>query len=70
MSLPVVLRPEARDDLISARDWYERQVPGLGDELARSVDESLTRIESMPELYAPSFRGVRPAKLRRFPYVV
>ena len=24
----------------------------------------------MPEMYAAAFRGVRPAKLRRFPYVV
>lgn len=24
----------------------------------------------MPELYAPTFQSVRPAKLRRFPYVV
>ena len=24
----------------------------------------------MPELYAVTFRGVRPAKLRRFPYVM
>jgi len=30
----------------------------------------IDRIEAMPALYAVSFRGVRPAKLRKFPYVV
>ena len=70
MSLPVVLRPEAQDDLLLARDWYERQSPGLGDAFATTVEQLLARVEAMPELYAVTFRGVRPAKLRRFPYVV
>jgi|GEM_PF-2741884 len=40
MSLPVVLRPEAQDDLLAARDWYERQRAGLGDILVSAFDNA------------------------------
>src|SRR5437016_4760994 len=70
MSLPVGFRPEAQDDVLLAREWYERQSPGLGDAFAAMVEQLLGRIVAMPESYAATFRGVRPAKLRRFPYVL
>ena len=69
MSLNVVLRPEAASDLLSAREWYELQRPGLGDEFANIVDEFLSQISSWPESHAVVFHGVRLARLRRFPYV-
>jgi plasmid stabilization system protein ParE len=34
------------------------------------VEQVLGRIEAMPELYAATFQTVRPAKLRKFPYVL
>jgi hypothetical protein len=37
MSLPVVIRPEAEQDLLSARDWYDQQRFGLGDEFTAEV---------------------------------
>lgn len=70
MSLPIVLRPDAEDDLLEARDWYERRQAGLGDAFAEAVEVFFARIEAMPELYAVEFKGVRRGKLRRFPYVV
>jgi len=70
MSLPIVLRPEAQADLLEARDWYEHERVGLGDAFAEAVEEMLTRVQAMPELYAAVFRGLRRGKLRRFPYVV
>ena len=30
--LPVVVLPEAQGDLLDARDWYDQQRDGLGDE--------------------------------------
>ena len=52
MSLPIVWRPEAEADLLAARDWYEWQRSGLGEEFADAVETILARIEAMPELYA------------------
>jgi len=70
MSVPVVLRPEAQADLLQARDWYERQRAGLGDEFAEAFADFLGRIRAAPEMHAVALLGVRRGKLRRFPYVV
>jgi len=37
----VSIRPEAKADLVRARDWYEAQCAGLGDEFLAAVAESL-----------------------------
>jgi plasmid stabilization system protein ParE len=69
MNLPVVLRPEAELDLISARDWYDRRRPGLGDEFTDQFAEFLDRVAAMPKLYAVIWQDVRACPLSRFPYV-
>jgi toxin ParE1/3/4 len=70
MTLAVVFRPEAKSDLLETRDWYERQQAGLGEGFANSVDETVERIEAMPQMYAVVFRDLRRVKLRRFPYLI
>jgi hypothetical protein len=50
MSLPVVLRSEARAEFDEAFDWYEQQRPGLGLDFAAQVQEVLDRIGATPEL--------------------
>lgn len=70
MTLALLFRPEAGSDLIETRDWYERQQLGLGEAFANSVDETVDRIEAMPQMYAVVFRDVRRVKLRRFPYLI
>lgn len=70
MSLPVVIRPEAEQDLIEARDWYNRRSPGSGDELLKAVSTVLDRLEEMPELYAVVWKNVRRCRTGRFPYVI
>lgn len=66
MSLPIVWRPEAEADLLAARDWYEWQRSGLGEEFADAVETMLARIEAMPELYAIALQAVRRGRLRDF----
>jgi plasmid stabilization system protein ParE len=70
MSLPVILRPEASDDVLSARDWYDRQRPGLGDAFFAQLSVVLDDIAAMPALYAIVWQDIRTCRLRRFPYVV
>ena len=70
MSHTVVFRPKAKTDLIEARDWYQRQQFGLGETFADAVDETISRIQSMPKLYAVVFQNVRRAKVRTFPYLI
>ncbi len=70
MSLPLIVRPEAEQDLAEGRDWYERQREGLGDEFLAAVEVQFAHIRDWPESYVAEYRGVRRARLRRFPYVV
>lgn len=70
MKYALVFRPDVRDDINDAYNWYERQKPGLGDEFINCVDEILNRVCLLPESYAIVYRDVRRAVLRRFPYAV
>jgi plasmid stabilization system protein ParE len=70
MSFPLEVLPDVERDMAEARDWYENKRDGLGLEFLTAVDDVFERIRESPETYAVEHRGVRPAGLRRFPYVV
>jgi toxin ParE1/3/4 len=70
MSFPLIIRPEAEQDLAEGRDWYEGQRAGLGGDFLRHAEDVFERLRDTPTLYAEVYRGVRRCKLKRFPYVV
>jgi plasmid stabilization system protein ParE len=70
MSLPVILRPEATQDLQDARAWYEQQRPGLGTTFAARAAAALDTIAQFPELFGLVWHDVRAAPIRRHPYVI
>ena len=70
MNTRLIVRSKAEEDLTEARDWYDDQCAGLGQEFLIAVDEAFERIRQFPEIYAAEYRNVRRARLRRFPYVV
>ena len=49
MSLRLVVRPLAEQDLVETQGWYEEQRPGLGDEFRLIVDKLLGRIVERPQ---------------------
>lgn len=70
MSLPLVLRPEATQDLQTARDWYEQRQAGLGAKFATHAATALDGVERFPELSAVVWQDVRAAPIRRYPYII
>jgi plasmid stabilization system protein ParE len=66
----MIVREKAASDLAQARDYYEEQREGLGDEFLHSVNLVFDRIESMPEVPAFVHRDIRRALVRRFPFAV
>jgi plasmid stabilization system protein ParE len=70
MSRQLIIRPEAEVDLAQANDWYERQREGLSNEFRICIEEAMDRIDRMPELHAPIYKGVRRCLVRRFPYAI
>ena len=64
----VLFRPEAREDAIQARDWYEKQSAGLGGEFVRALEAGVAVARRSPDAF-PSVGGeFRRVLLRRFPY--
>ena len=58
----------ARQEVDAAVDWYEGQLPGLGERFRIEVRNGVARIEAHP-LAWPVERGeVRKYLLNRFPY--
>jgi plasmid stabilization system protein ParE len=70
MGAPLIIGPEAEAELAFARDWYEEQRPGFGREFLQSVSDTFERIQQNPLSFAPSYKSVHQALIRRFPYVV
>jgi plasmid stabilization system protein ParE len=68
---PLVLQSEAKSELRKARIWYERQQPGLGQQLLGEVLDALDRIER-DNLVGLSYENTRYRFycLHRFPYVI
>jgi len=70
MSVPVILTPEAEQDLAEGRDWYEGQRYGLGDEFVGAVGAVFERIGANPRMHQVVRADVRRAVVARFPWVV
>jgi len=70
VSLPLIVREAAQEDIREAVDWYERQSPGLGADFLRCLDACLSLISRHPEIFPEVYRKSRMALLRRFPYLV
>ena len=68
--LPAVFRPEAAVDVIEARQWYDNQQVGLGDDFRNALEDIVERIRSMPRMYVIVVENVHRAKLIRFPYLL
>jgi plasmid stabilization system protein ParE len=70
MNLPLVISPQADDDLVHAKQWYDDQGCGLGDEFVSRVEEAFEVIRRTPTLYGKVFQDLRLALTRRFPYAI
>jgi plasmid stabilization system protein ParE len=70
MSLPLIITPEAEEDLAEAKATYERKREGLGEGFILCVEAALDHIRRVPTAATEVYPGVRRAVVRRFPYGV
>lgn len=70
MSLPVVLRPAARQEYDDAVNYYEAHRAGLGVRFVARVNEVLTRIGNSPKMHGIVRDNVHRAVVTKFPYCV
>ena len=65
-----VFTPVARQELIDAQDWYEKQVPGLGRRFGEAVTAAVERIALHPLQFPVVHKHIRRVLLRHFPYAL
>ena len=70
MALRVVFRPQAEDEALEVRQWYESRRAGLGQEFGRAMDVVVTRIATSPLTFPRVHSETRRAVLARFPYAI
>jgi hypothetical protein len=68
VTLPVVWIPEANEDLLEARAWYDNVRPELGEQFALAVEATVEAIAEHPMQFPVVYRSRRRAGVRRFPY--
>ena len=70
MTLEVLFRPRAEDEVLEVRRWYDGRRDGLGDEFAAEVDALVARIVATPLAFQRVRGETRRAVLNRFPYAI
>jgi plasmid stabilization system protein ParE len=66
----VVFRPEAQEELLEAKAWYEACADGLGMDFARAFESALLNALRRPEAHPVVQDELRRVLLRRFPYAL
>ena len=56
MTRPVVWIPQASEDLLEARAWYDNMRPGLGERFALAVDATVEAIAERPLQFKVVYR--------------
>jgi plasmid stabilization system protein ParE len=68
VTFPVVWTPEANEDLLEARAWYDNIRLELGERFALAVEATVEAIAEHPLQFPVVYRNRRRAGVRRFPY--
>ena len=68
--MTIRFRTEAASDVTSAREWYDGQRVGLGDDFVRALEHVIDIISELPEAFPEIAVGHRRALLGRFPYAL
>jgi plasmid stabilization system protein ParE len=66
----VRFRTEAASDVMSAREWYDAQRSGLGDDFVATLEHIIGLVAELPEAFPEIAAGHRRALLGRFPYAL
>lgn len=70
MTLPLLVRREARADIIDAYQWYEQRSVGLGREFIRTLRARFASVSREPQRFPIVVDDIRRAPLSRFPYFI
>ena len=64
MTFPVVWTPEANEDLLEARAWYDNIRPEVGERFALAVEATVEALAEYPLQFPLVYRSRRRAGVR------
>ncbi len=70
MAYATVFHSLAEAEYIEAFQWYEAQLPGLGERFEQAVEEKINQVSLKPQLFPVKKGNFREAKVGTFPYVI
>jgi toxin ParE1/3/4 len=70
MSLPLIVRPPAQNDIRQAYDFLNDASQGLGDRFRQQLELAFRRIESNPKMCGCVLEDVRAVRVKKFRYIV
>lgn len=70
MTLSVIVRRRATDELNEAYSWYEAEHQGLGERFLVDFKQTVLSAQTFPQSFIRVNDMVRRANLNRFPYAV
>lgn len=68
MDYEILIRSEARTDLLDAFQWYQDQRAGLGLDFKLCVDDALSKLKKQPSFYKKIHYDIRRIVIKRFPF--
>ena len=68
LAFPFEFHPEVEFDLLDARDYYDNQRQGLGDEFLLSVEASLNYISRHPLHFSILLSQTLHTRIKRLPF--
>jgi hypothetical protein len=66
--MKILFVSSAEREFAEAIEYYEMEMPGLGDIFLREIEKSLDRITLYPNSYTPLGQNTRRCLVSRFPY--
>lgn len=66
----IIINPNAESDSTEAAIWYNIQREGLGEEFLLALEAKLNEIQRNPNQFKTTYKNIKRAFLKRFPYGV
>ena len=70
MGHQLIIKEEAKKDIIEAAHWYSLKVKGLEVRFIQQLEIVVTILLDNPKTYKKIYKHFRQAALKKFPYVV
>ena len=70
MKYALEIKDEAREEIIKAYLYYEKEQTGLGERFINHLDEYFDRIKKNPEQFPEKRSPYREAFMQVFPYLI